>query len=328
MTIQVRSNEPKPAQTSPEAPKPIEEETEKAAAHSEHSAPEAKTSEQKTESEDSETSETEAKEDGETSDHESDKDTEPKDETETDGTKPKKKGGFQKRVDKLNARVADKEREIEYWKSQAMKIAGPTDTKTPTPLKTSSPETSDKPTPEKFETHAEYVEALTDWKVDQKDMARRIEEETDKLQTEQKKLVSTYLEKKAAFSEKTEDFDEVIESVDDITVSPTVQDIIIRSENGPELAYELAKNREEYARICKLPPILAAREMGKIEARLTPETSETKTKKLTNAPKPLTPVGTGGKGTAPKTLADAANGSQAEYERFRRNEQKEKRRQA
>jgi hypothetical protein len=38
-----------------------------------------------------------------------------------DKDKPKKKGGFQRRIDKLNAAKADAQREAEYWKQEALK---------------------------------------------------------------------------------------------------------------------------------------------------------------------------------------------------------------
>ena len=54
--------------------------------------------------------------------------------------------------------------------------------------------------------------------------------------------------------------------------------------------YQLAKNREEYERICKLSPLAAAREMGRFEAKLQSSEAPTQAKTTTKAPPPLKPV--------------------------------------
>lgn len=336
MTIVVRSNE-KPA---PEikAP-PSGTESQGGPSNDTPSAPAHETAEQKQESLESETEETEVKKESE-SESPPKTDDDPEEEAQKDelnekdekDEKPKKKGGFQRRIDKLNARHAQAQAELEYWKEQAIKSAQKTQSPESETLAQKKPlsfSSDQKPSPDHFDTHSAYVEALTDWKTEQKLKERDQKAERNRLETEQAKLVSTYVERKNAFSEKTPNFDEVIGEVDDIPVSATVRDMILSSDHGPELAYELAKNRDEYARVCKLPPVSAAREIGKIEARLTSKASadkKTDPKKITHAPKPLNPVGAGGKGSASKSLFDP-NLSQAEYERLRM-EQIKKRRQA
>ena len=110
----------------------------------------------------------------------------------------------------------------------------------------------------------------------------------------------------------------MLAEVDDIPLSPVLRDIFLSSENGPELAYELAKNRDEFKRVCALPPLAAAREMGKLESRLEPKSPSAAlaSTKTTKAPKPLDPVGTSGKGSAKKSLSDPGL-SQKEYEELR-----------
>jgi len=319
MTITVRSNElPQAKPQAPQAPEAKQEVSKEPTL----SAPGGhEPSEQKLEAEHSEGLATEESSESESLDRESHEDTESKEQEKSEEKKPKK-GGFQKRVDKLNARIAEKEREAEFWRQQALKSQGSGDAKSEPSAKNASPKAPEgKPLPEQYETHAEYVEALTEWKTDQKLKDRDEKAERDKAQTEQQKTVQAYLERKEAFSKKTPDFDDVIAEVDDIRVSPAVRDIILSSENGPELAYELAKDRDEYARICKLPPIQAAREMGKLESRILAKPSAPEAKKITNAPKPLEPVGTG-KGSAPKKSIFDPDLSQADYERLRREQMK------
>ncbi len=299
MTITVRSNDPAPAEPPP-------------------SALEAKASEQKY-SVESDPTETEAKEDDQ-DDSEADGSDEEQEAKDLVDDKPKKKSGIQRRVDKLNARNAASRQEAEYWKQQALK--GANDSKADAP-KVDKPvvDTAGKPDPDTFETHAEYVEALTDWKLEQRDQAKQETERKTQLKTEQQKAMEAHTTRVKSFAEKNDDFEEVIESVDDVQVSPTIRELIITSDNGPELMYELAKNRAEFERINKLSPLAAARELGKIESRLasskTDDSESEEPKKLTKAPKPIEPVGKSGKGAVAKSINDP-NLSQAEYERLRR----------
>ncbi len=307
MTIQVRSNEvataanPEPATT---------EQTDK-------SALEAKASEQNesTEPDAEETEET----DSELEASESDDDAEESKDDEK--AKPKKKGGFQRRIDKLNAAKADAQREAEYWKQQALNGAGATKKE---PAKADATTQAGKPDPENFDSYSDYVEALTDWKTDQKLNARDAEQNKKALMSEHEKLQRAHHERVAAFAEKTEDFEDVLASVDDIVAPPALHELLVTSENGAELLYALAKDREELQRICKLSPLAAARAIGKLEASLTSKTSDAKkpeTKRTTSAPAPIAPVG-GSKGKVAKSIDDP-NLSQAEFERIRRQQMKQ-----
>lgn len=308
MSIEVRSNEPQ-SEVKVEEQKP---------------APELKKTPEQKETTDSDPVETEAEEASEES--EDKLDLEGSDESEdSDKEKPKKKGGFQKKIDKLTARNTAAQQEVEYWKSMALKEKNAGESKEDLNVEKKS-EVNGKPSADDFETHSEYVEAITDWKVDQKDKVKQQEAEKSKLLGEQEKIYQSHSQRVKAFAEKNEDFQDVIESVDDVMASPAVEDIIVSSENGPELMYELAKNRDEYERICKLSPIAAAREIGKIEARLAPNSSEEKKpepKKLTNAPKPIGIVG-GSKGVVRKSIDDP-DISQADYERLRAEQTKKRR---
>jgi len=304
MSIQVRTSEPA------WAAKPAEQETKTA------SAPEASASEQK------ETTESETVDEAESTEDESDAEDAEDKSTESEKEKPKKqKGGFQRRIDKLNARVAERERELDYWRNLAAKN-GAGETKTEK-VETKSEDPS-KPKAGNYDTHAEYVEALTDWKIEQREKAKDEKEKVSKVQSEQETLFKSHAERVKAFAEKHDDFMDVIADADDVPVSPAIREIILSSENGPALMYELAKNREEYERICSLSPLAAAREMGKIESRLqASDPKKVETKKITNAPKPIEPVGKGNAGAVRKSIYDQEL-SQSEYEKLRREQMRRK----
>ena len=315
MTIEVRSNEPTPV-TAPKAEKS------EPANELDTAKPAPEESSEQNLSEASGATETEEVEAND-ADHADESEAEKPSDQESD--KPKKKGGFQKRIDKLNARISAIQQEADIWKQQALKTqAAPDATQSKVDL---APKTNDgKPDPSRFDSHAEYVEALTDWKTEQKFKEREAKQEQSKLQAAHSEKLKSHQERVKAFSEKTKDFQEAISEVDDVRLSPVVSDILITSENGPELMYELAKNRDEYERINKMTPIMAARELGKIEARISSKSSAQKveSKKITNAPKPLDPVGASGKGSNHKSIFDSSL-SQAEYEEIRREQMKRRR---
>jgi hypothetical protein len=277
------------------------------------SAPESKPTQEQKVAANSESAESEEDEIDESD--ESDKDAD-----DSDKSKPKKKSGYQRRIDKLNARHKAAQDELEYWKSQALK----TGQAEPKQEQKVDRKADGKPNPESFETHSEYVEALTDWKLDQKEASRRAEEEKSKVLSEQEKLYKAHLEREKSFIDKTDDYADVLEDVNYLQdATPALQQLIVSSDNGPEIMYELAKNKAEYERINKLPPLALARELGRLESKIISKASDDKKpepKKLTSAPKPIDPVSKG-KGTVAKSIDDPSL-SFTDYVRLRREQMK------
>jgi hypothetical protein len=68
------------------------------------------------------------------------------------------------------------------------------------------------------------------------------------------------------------------------------------SDIGPDVAYYLGSNVKEAERIARLSPFLQAKEIGKIEAKLS---DNPPIKKSTSAPAPITPVTARTSGTNP-----------------------------
>ena len=268
---------------------------------------------------------TETEEKDESDAEESDEETEAKD---ADQDKPKKKSGSQRRKERAERAEADAARareEADHWKAMALKNAG--EPKPEPKADATKAVDASKPIPDSFETHAEYVEALTDWKIEQRDKARDEKAQKSQLETEHQMLMKSHFGRLDVFKEKTEDFEDVISGVLKLPMSPTVEGEILRSENGPELLYALAKDPAEFKRINALGPVAAGREIGKLEAKLAAKSSnepKPETKKLiTKAPNPISPVG--GKGSVvEKSLEEAAKSSQREYEDIRK-KQMEKR---
>jgi hypothetical protein len=214
---------------------------------------------------------------------------------------PKPKGGFQKRIDKLTRHNTQLEQEKEYWRTQALRT--PPETKT-------APKVEGKPSEDNFQTHAEFLEALTDWKVDQRLKAEKSTSVAEQVKTQQQKALQEFAAKEQEFRAKTPDFDEVMADAEDVQASDGVIAEIVTS--GPELKYYLAKNPAEVERLNKLAPLALAREVGKIESRFT--TSEQRTApKTTAAPPPPTPTAK----STPTSTKDPGEMNPSEYRAWR-----------
>lgn len=193
-----------------------------------------------------------------------------------DPAKPKQT--VQERINEITYKMREEEREKEYWKNLALGEKEPLD---PPPPK---PSTEGRPSQVNYESVEEYEDALFDWRD-----AKRNSETLAKTQEEEKKEALSEFNKNAAkLRAEHEDFDEVINAP---VFTDPMKDALFASENGPLVAYHIAKNREVADKIKTLSPERQIYEMGKLEERLI---LAQKTIKTTAAPEPIIPVGTTG----------------------------------
>lgn len=144
-------------------------------------------------------------------------------------------------------------------------------------LKAAAPAT--KPQPENFDDHASYVEALADWKLEQK-LAEREQK------TKAEKLAEAWEEKKTVARQKYSDFDDVFNEAP--MPAPIVAGALLKHDAGVEIGYYLAKHPDTYKRLNAMKdPIDVAFEMAAIASKIAPPE---KTKTTSNAPRPPAPV--------------------------------------
>jgi hypothetical protein len=247
---------------------------------------------------------------------------ETEDESESDETleaSPKKKSGTQRRIEKLVKQRTQAEQEREYWRQEALKAKAPP--VQAQPEVTASP--AGEPDANDFESATEFYKAHARWAAKEELKAVEESKRQEKLKTEAESKKTTFLGKVDEFKKAHDDFESVIADVDDIQMSPAISQAILESDNGPELMYELAKNVEEYARMCALPPFEAIRALGRFEARLakpSEETKVTKPKITTKAPPPPRPISTSSANGKKSVYDDDI--SQADYERMRAEQEK------
>lgn len=114
--------------------------------------------------------------------------------------------------------------------------------------------------------------------------------------SEQQSVADSFATQVAEAKQQYADFDQVAFNPD-VPMSAPMMDAIVTSEFAAHIAYELGKNPDEAERISKLQPIVAVREIGKIEARIAAKTSAADEKEEkepqaapTRAPRPPSPV--------------------------------------
>ncbi len=96
---------------------------------------------------------------------------------------------------------------------------------------------------------------------------------------------STFTAKETAFAKTVDDYREVAYNPS-LRITQAMADAIADSDEGPALAYHLGKNPDVAAQLAQLPPIVAAREIGKIEAALSYAREEAKRKTVSATPPP------------------------------------------
>lgn len=183
-----------------------------------------------------------------------------------------------------------------------------------------------RPKPEDFQDYDAYVEALADWKAEEK--ARKLrdelkaESEKTRAKTEADRRMEAFRAAESKFRATVQDYDEAILDAQDTPMTQVMFDVILESEVGPNLLYHLAKNPDEAERIAHLSPARQAAEIGKLEDKLAQQLKDPPKPKASNAPPPVNPVRARGSASTPRL--DDPNLSMEEYSRLRRKQLSER----
>ena len=168
------------------------------------------------------------------------------------------------------------------------------------------------PPVENFNSVDEYAEALAVRKAEEL-LARR---EADR---ERMSMLEAYQDREEDARTKYEDFEQVAYNPA-LPITREMAETIQSSDVGPELAYYLGSHPSEASRISRLSPILQAKEIGKLEAKIA---SEPVLKKTTSAPPPIAPISGRGTGapsydtTDPRSIKNMSTSEWIEAERQR-----------
>lgn len=253
-------------------------------------------SEETEENEEQESEELESKDDDD-SDEDSDSD-------DDKDQKPKKNKGYRRRLKKLNSRLSEKDQEIAVLKARLEEREGRPSEKDSEDLE-AKPEADGRSISDDPEPDQNDYEDLVQWNKDWNRWDRRQENKAQEQKAEKEKLMSEARERFAAHKKRADEYakknPEFLEAKEDfeaefgrnVDFSIAIETAVIDSENGPEIFHELMKNPEKFKAINSASPMVALKELAKIEAKIEArQTSKTKpeTKLTTKAPAPLSPV--------------------------------------
>jgi len=231
----------------------------------------------------------------------SESETDKQSESADDASAPRdNKGRYKKRIDKLTRQKRELERQLKAEREG--KQGGKS---------TNESSTQEKAEPEadQYDNYDDYLEALANYYGDEDDdKGDNAQQDSKKSETDKgndaegesesdPELESAMDEINDSFEdarEKYSDFDEVVLS-DEVPVTRDMAIAISNTDEPGDIAYQLGNNRQEAQRIAGLSATQQAIEIGKIEATLAKQGGpKIPSKKTTQAPDPVEPVGGGG----------------------------------
>jgi hypothetical protein len=136
---------------------------------------------------------------------------------------------------------------------------------------------------------------------------------------QQATIAEAYYDREEDIRLKYDDFDQVAYNTN-LPVTEYMAQAIQASDIGPDVIYWLGSNPKEAGRIAQLPPILQAKEIGKLEANLA---SNPPVKKTSTAPAPIVPVTARASGapafdtTDPRSIKNMSTSEWIEADRLR-----------
>ena len=206
------------------------------------------------------------------------------------------KDPVEKRIGKLTKKWRTTERERDFERAKRLEAEAEL-----AKLKSQIP-SADKPKREDFEDAAEFLEALTDWNVESK-LKSHSEVVAKKIGEDAEKQAATEIEQELEeISEKGQDKYEDYSTVvfdKDLVLTQGMVETALLTDIAEDILYYLGKNPDISAAIGEMPALKAAKEIGKIEARLVAEKKKpdekkadppAPAKKLTQTPEPIDPV--------------------------------------
>lgn len=200
-----------------------------------------------------------------------------------DQQKPNRDRRAEKRIASLTRKYEEAQREI--GRMQGLMEAR-------SPATQEQPTSDAKPQPSQFRSYDDYVDALTDWKMDQKLKARDTErQQSDHVQSranEQNQRSRALHDRIMSDGKDVEDIEDVWETISspDFPGSAAMRDYLEEAERPALVAQWLADNPDQARRIYGMNSAAAVRELDKVAKGFAPKPART-----TTAPPPVPTVG-------------------------------------
>ena len=148
------------------------------------------------------------------------------------------------------------------------------------------PEVAHKPRLSDFDDHEQYYEALTDWKMSERDRAEADRRAKSNMEVAQRRISESVTSLHSNGRQKYDDWDATV-NVENLPITEVMRDSMLNIENGSTVFYHLGKNPSLAAEIAQMPILKQSMEIARLEAKLTAKPK----KDTTKAPDPIEPVG-------------------------------------
>lgn len=187
--------------------------------------------------------------------------------------------GVQKRLDELTKNWRETERDRDHWRELAMKYVNQ-----PEPQREIQQQIP-QPQPQ--------VKTLADFEYDEnqyqsylfnqaQEVARRTVQEQYERESMARRATS-FQAKESDFSKSNEDYMQVTRNPN-LSITRDMVSLLQESDSGPDVLYYLGKNPEVANSLANLPPVILARELGRIEEKIAYTKKSAAT--VSNAPPP------------------------------------------
>jgi hypothetical protein len=178
----------------------------------------------------------------------------------------------------------------------------------PAPPEPPKVEPPGKPKLQDFPTLEAYQEALTDWKIDQREAAKRVEAEQAAAKAAAEKAQTAWDSTESAARTAHPDYDDVVQSVraPEGPGVPAMRQAMLEDDAGGEILYYLGTHPDELRRIAAMQPVAAVKEIGKLAAAVVkpPDPGNAKQRVVSSAPKPPAPLSHPAAGAIRKDILD------------------------
>lgn len=201
-----------------------------------------------------------------------------------------KHSSVERRIRRLSAKLAAAAEENQALRELAFSKRDQADSQAQAPAQASAP--AGKPRAEDFDNVADFAEALTDWKLEQR-----------AVQARQSQVQGGFNAKVEAFKAGAPDY---VEAVSEILpmINDQIRDLVLESDVGPEVLYRLANSEAELDRFAKMSPVRKLAYVAALETQILTN----KTQRRAAPPAPPTRVT-----ATPAAKADDVASSYAEW---------------
>jgi len=207
------------------------------------------------------------------------------DDSNEDGKKPKKAKNAEKRIHQLVQRskaAEQRERELQERLSQYEQQ----------PKNETTASVEGKPKADQYANAAEYIDALTDWKLQEHVRSQEREVEQREYQNEYQRNVESWDSRESEVVESTPDYYDVVnvEAIQALNPTAEVKQFLGESEHGPLILYSMLSDDDALDQFLDATPIRQVAMLAQAEAYLATsaddDDDEVEEKPVTKAPPP------------------------------------------